>query len=102
MLAPERAAGKPENSRIVKAANVQIVTGAVGAAAAVASTVAPAVQQAEQANSILKRLFDLLHFNTLLGSALPWVMAALCAVIILYAVITRMARVEDHQTGRTP
>lgn len=101
-IAPERAAGKPENSRIVKAANVQIVTGAVGAAAAVASTVAPAVQQAEQANSILKRLFDLLNFNTLLGSALPWVMAALCAVIILYAVITRMARVEDHQTGRTP
>jgi hypothetical protein len=29
-------------------------------------------------------------------------MAALCAVIILYAVITRTARVEDHQTGRTP
>lgn len=101
-VSPERAEGKPEGSRIIRAANVQIATGAVGAAAAVASTVAPAVQQAEQANGLLKRLFSLLHFDTLLGSALPWLMASLCAVVILYAVITKMARTEDFQTGRTP
>lgn len=101
-ISPERAEGKPEGSRIIRAANVQIATGAVGAAAAVASTVAPAVQQAEQANGLLRRLFSLLHFDTLLGSALPWLMASLCAVVILYAVITKMARTEDFQTGRTP
>jgi uncharacterized protein (TIGR02594 family) len=101
-IAPERAAGKPENSRIVKAANVQIVTGVVGGAAAVAANVAPAVEQAEKANGLMKRLFDVLNLDTLLGPGLPWVMGALCAIVILYAVITKMARVEDHQTGRTP
>lgn len=101
-VSPERANGKPEGSRIIRSANVQIVTGTVGAAAAVASTVAQAVQQAEQANGILKRLFDLLHFDVLLGPALPWLMAAICAIVILYAVITKMARTEDFRTGRTP
>ena len=101
-IAPERAAGKPERSRIVKAANVQIATGLVGGAAAIAANVAPAIEQAETANSLLKRLFDLLNFDMLLGPGLPWLMGALCAIVILYAVITRMARVEDHQTGRTP
>lgn len=101
-IAPERAQGKPEGSRIVRAANVQIATGAVGAAAAVASTVAPAVEQAEKANGLLKRLFDILNLDTLLGPGLPWVMGALCAIVILYAVITRVARTEDFQTGKTP
>jgi hypothetical protein len=86
----------------VRAANVQIATGAVGAAAAVASTVAPAVEQAEKANGLLKRLFDILNLDTLLGPGLPWVMGALCAIVILYAVITRVARTEDFQTGKTP
>ena len=101
-IAPGRANGKPDASRIVRASNVQIATGAAGAAAAVAANVAPAVEQAERASGILKRLFDLLYLDTLLGPGLPWVMGALCAIVILYAVITRMARVEDHQTGRTP
>jgi uncharacterized protein (TIGR02594 family) len=101
-IAPERAAGKPENSRIVKAANVQIATGVVGGAAAIAANVAPAIEQAEKANSLIKRLFDILNIDILLGPGLPWLMGALCAIVILYAVITRMARVEDHQTGKTP
>lgn len=101
-ISPERVHGKPEGSVIVRASNIQIATGAVGAAAAVAANVAPAVQQAEQANGVLKRLFDLLHLDVLLGSALPWVMGAVCAIVILYAVITKMARIEAYQTGRTP
>ncbi len=101
-ISPERAHGKPEGSVIVRASNIQIATGAVGAAAAVAANVAPAVQQAEQANGVLKRLFEVLHLNVLLGPALPWVMGCICAIVILYAVITKMARVEDYQTGRTP
>lgn len=101
-VAPERAAGKPEGSRIIRSANVQIVTGVVGGAAAVAANVAPAVEQAEKANGLMKRLFDVLNLDTLLGPGLPWVMGALCAIVILYAVITKMARVEDFQSGKTP
>ena len=101
-VSPARASGKPEASRIVRASNVQIATGVVGGAAAVAANVAPAVEQAEKANGLFSRLFDLLHLDTLLGPGLPWVMGALCAIVILYAVITRMARIEDHQTGKTP
>ena len=40
--------------------------------------------------------------SALLGSALPWVLGAICAIVIVYAIATKMARVEDHQTGRTP
>lgn len=101
-VAPERATGKPEGSRIIKSANVQIVTGVVGGAAAVAAELAPAVGQAEQANSLLGKLFDLLNLDALLGPGLPWVMGALCAIVILYAVITKVARTEDFQTGKTP
>lgn len=101
-VAPERAAGKPEGSRIMKAANVQIVTGVVGGATAVAANLAPAVENAERANGLVKRTFDLLHLDALLGSALPWVLGGVCAVVIVYAIATKMARIEDHQTGRTP
>jgi uncharacterized protein (TIGR02594 family) len=101
-VAPERATGKPEGSRIIKAANVQLVTGVVGGATAVAANLAPAVENAERANGLVKRTFDLLHLDVLLGPALPWILGGICAVVIVYAIATKMARVEDHQTGRTP
>lgn len=101
-IAPERATGKPEGSRIIKAANVQLVTGVVGGATAVAANLAPAVENAERANGLVKRFFDLLHLDVVLGPALPWVLGGICAIVIVYAIATKMARVEDHQTGRTP
>lgn len=101
-IAPERAIGKPAGSRIIKAANVQLVTGVVGGATAVAANLAPAVENAERANGLVKRVFDLLHLDAVLGSALPWVLGGICAIVIVYAMITKMARTEDYQTGRTP
>jgi uncharacterized protein (TIGR02594 family) len=101
-ISPERAEGKPQGSRIVRSANVQIVTGVIGGAAAVASNVAPAIEQAEKANGLVTKLFQLLRLDVLLGPGLPWVLGGICAVVVLYAVITKMARVEDYRTGRTP
>lgn len=43
-VARERAEGKPEGSRIVKAADAQIATGIAGVAGAAASVVVPAVE----------------------------------------------------------
>jgi hypothetical protein len=68
----------------------------------VASNVAPAIEQAEKANGLVTKLFQLLRLDVLLGPGLPWVLGGICAVVVLYAVITKMARVEDYRTGRTP
>ena len=98
----ERAEGKPEGSRIVKAADAQIATGIVGMAGAAASVVAPAVETAERAKDVTERTVGLLNLTDWLLPVLPWAGAAIFLIVILLAWKAKAARIEDYRTGKTP
>jgi uncharacterized protein (TIGR02594 family) len=98
----ERAEGKPEGSRIVKAADAQIATGIVGTAGAVASMVVPAVETAERAKDVTERTAGLLNLTDWLLPVLPWAGAAIFLIVILLAWKAKAARIEDHRSGKTP
>ena len=98
----ERAEGKPKGSRIVKAADAQIVSGVVGMAGAAASVVVPAVETAERAKDVTERTVGLLNLSDWLLPALPWAGAAIFLIVILLAWRAKAARIEDHRTGKTP
>ncbi|AGI73817.1 CHP02594 family protein [Octadecabacter arcticus 238] len=101
-VAPERAAGRPSESRIVSAANAQIGLGVIGAAGSLGAQIAPALAEAEQARDVASRFFVLTGFEAWLPAALPWIGMAVFVGVILYALKARAARIEDHKTGRTP
>jgi uncharacterized protein (TIGR02594 family) len=101
-VAPERASGLPENSRIVTAANAQISLGVLGAAGTLGAQIAPALADAEEAQDLAARMFALFGMDSGLAAALPWIGMAVFVGVILYALKARSARIEDHQTGRTP
>ena len=98
----ERAEGRPVNSRIVKTADAQIVTGIVGMAGAAASVVAPAGETAEKARDLTERSADLLHISDWLLPVLPWAGALIFLTIIVLAWKAKAARIEDYCTGKTP
>ena len=98
----ERAAGKPEGSRIVKAADAQIATGIVGMAGAAASVVVPAVETAERAKDVTERTAGLLNLTDWLLPVLPWAGAVIFIILIVLAWKAKAARIEDFRTGRTP
>lgn len=101
-IAPERASGVPTESRIVMAANAQIGLGVIGAAGSLASQLAPALVEAEQARDVVRRVFALIGLEGWLSAALPWIGAAVFMGVIIYALRAKAARIEDHRTGRTP
>ena len=98
----ERAEGKPKGSRIVKAADAQIVSGVVGMAGAAASVVVPAVETAERAKDVTERTVGLLNLSDWLLPVLPWAGAVIFLIVILLAWKAKAARIEDHRTGKTP
>lgn len=100
-IAPDRANGQPIDSRIVTAANAQIGLGAVGAVGTVISQIAPAITEAEGARDLAERFAALVGFEDVLSVALPWLAIAVFLGVIVYALRTRSARIEDHRTGRT-
>ena len=102
VVTPERAIGKPQGSRILSAANAQIGLGAIGAAGSVASQIAPALAEAEQARDVAGRFFSLIGLEGWLSAALPWIGAACFLGILFYALRTRAARIDDHRSGKTP
>ncbi|WP_424180051.1 TIGR02594 family protein [Yoonia sp. TsM2_T14_4] len=101
-VAPARAMGSPQQSRIVAAANAQIGLGVLGAAGSITSQIAPALREAEQARDTASRIFVLAGLEAWLAVALPWIGMAMFIGVILYALKARSARIEDHRTGRTP
>ena len=101
-VSAERAAGKPENSRIVKAADAQIATGAIGMAGAAASVLLPAVETAESARDVTERSVKLLNLTDWLMPVLPWAAAAIFLIVITLAWKAKVARIEDYRTGKTP
>jgi len=101
-IAPERANGKPQGSRIVGAANVQMATGIVGAISVAGVAIAPAIEAAEQAKDMTERAIGLLNLTEFVAPFLPWMGIAIFAVVIALAWRARTARIEDFRTGRTP
>ena len=101
-IAPERATGVPNASRIVTATNAQIGLGVIGAAGSVGSQIAPALVEAEQARDIAVRVFSLFGLEDWLTIALPWIGTAVFLAVVLYALRSRAARIDDHRTGKTP
>lgn len=101
-IAPERATGVPNASRIVTATNAQIGLGVIGAAGSVGSQIAPALVEAEQARDIAGRVFSLFGLEDWLTIALPWIGTAVFLAVVLYAMRSRAARIDDHRTGKTP
>lgn len=98
----ERAAGKPEASRILKASNGQIASGVIGVAGVAASAIAPAVETAERAKDVTERSAALLNLTEWLSPLLPWAGAVIFLIVIVLAFRARTARIEDYRTGRTP
>jgi uncharacterized protein (TIGR02594 family) len=98
----ERAEGKPDGSRIVKAADAQIATGIVGVAGAAVSVVVPAVETAERARDVTERTVGLLNLTDWLLPVLPWAGAAIFLIVIRLAWKAKAARIEDYRTGKTP
>jgi uncharacterized protein (TIGR02594 family) len=101
-VAPARAAGSPEQSRIVAAANAQIGLGVVGAAGTLGAQIAPALAEAEDVQDLATRMIALVGMESWLAAALPWIGIAVFVGVILYALKARAARIDDHRTGRTP
>lgn len=100
-VAPGRAAGMPERSRIVAASEAQIGLGLMGAAGSIGSQIAPALVDAEQAQDMAGRVFTLVGLDSWLSAALPWIGAVVFIGVIIFALRTRSVRIEDHRTGRT-
>lgn len=101
-IAPERANGKPQASRIVGAANAQIATGIAGTITIAGAAIAPAIEAAEQAKDMTERAIGLLNLTEFVAPFLPWIGIAIFAVVIVLAWRARAARIEDYRTGRTP
>jgi uncharacterized protein (TIGR02594 family) len=101
-VAPARASGLPDQSRIVASANAQIGLGAIGAVGTVAAQIAPALAEAEQAQDLAARMVALFGMQSWLPAVLPWLGLTVFVGVILYALKARAARIEDHRTGRTP
>jgi uncharacterized protein (TIGR02594 family) len=101
-VAPARAEGSPEQSRIVASANAQIGLGVIGAAGTLGSQIAPALAEAERAQDLGARMVALFGMHNWLPAVLPWLGLAVFIGVILYALRSRSVRIEDHRTGRTP
>ena len=99
---PERASGAPKDSRIVGASNAQVGLGVIGAVGSIGSQIAPALVEAEQASDMAGRAFSLFGLEAWLTIALPWISAAVFLAVIVYALRSRAARIDDHRTGKTP
>lgn len=98
----ERTRGKPQGSRIVRAAEGQIVTGIVGMTGMAASVVAPAVETAERAKDMTQRAVGLLNLTDWLMPVLPWAGMMIFLIVIFLAWRVKAARIDDYRTGKTP
>lgn len=101
VVAPARAGGTPEGSRIVAASNAQIGLGVVGAAGTLAAQIAPAVEQAGEAQGLAARMLALFGLDGTLSAVLPWIAALIFVAVMVCALRARAARIEDHRSGRT-
>jgi cell division protein FtsX len=62
----------------------------------------PLVAQAEDGRDLATRVLDLVGFGAHAATILPLLGALIFLAIIVFAVKSRAARIEDHQLGKTP
>ena len=101
-VAPERASGAPAESRIITASNAQIGLGALGAAGSIGPQIAPALIEAEQARDVADQFAELFGLQSWLSMVLPWIGVAVFLGVVIYALRAKVARIEDHRSGKTP
>jgi hypothetical protein len=101
-VSSERASGQPAASRIVTAANAQIALGAAGSAGIALTDLAPLITQAEDGRDIATRVLDLVGLGAHAAMVLPLLGSVLFLAIIVFAIKSRAARIEDHRLGKTP
>lgn len=98
-IAPERAAGIPDDSRIIKSSDKQIIIGGATAAGGVLSTIA---DQVEQGSGILQRIKSAVDpFRDLIVDYWPVLLVAAGAGVMIYAWQARKARISDYRSGKT-
>lgn len=102
-IAPERASGKPVGSRILAAANAQIGLGILGAIWTLGNLlIASPLDDSDSFQIRSGPLKELAWIADWLPTMLPWLGLATFMGVIHFGVKTRKARIEDHQTGKTP
>lgn len=102
-VAPERTSGKPVGSRILTAANAQIGLGVLGAIGTLGNLIiASATGDTGPSQAQNGSLKDLAWLADWLPTMMPWFGLATFIGVIHFAVKTRTARIQDHQTGKTP
>jgi len=101
-VSPERAAGIPEGSRVVSAANAQIALGAAGYAGLALNDIAPLITQAEGGQDLATRILNLIGLGSYAGMVMPTLGALIFIAVIYFALKAKAARIEDHRSGRTP
>lgn len=111
-----RATGAPEGSRIMSGGQAQIGLGLVGFLGATATQVSEALDKtreaveqvgdaADAAGEVLDHAdaaWEVFGSNGLLMASLPWIAAIGFAAVAFYGWKIVRARIEDHQTGKTP
>lgn len=97
-----RAKGTPKGSRIVTGANASMASGAAGLAVSAAGTAQETLDQAEGGVSAISRFTSLVGISDAVQPYLPFIGAAIFAIIIVVAWRIKSARVEDFRTGKTP
>ncbi len=111
-----RATGAPSGSRIAAASQAQIGLGFVGFVGTTATQVADSISQAQQAVEQVGEAADaaaevldhadaawqIFGANGVLMSSLPWLAAAGFLAVAWFGYKALKARVEDHQSGKTP
>jgi uncharacterized protein (TIGR02594 family) len=101
-VSPERAEGTPPGSRTLSAAHAQIALGTVGSAGLVLGDLAPLVAQAEDGRDLVTRVLDLIGLGPHADLLMPVLGAALFVGVIVFALKSRAARIDDYRRGKTP
>ena len=98
----ERASGKPQGSRILAASNAQLTLGAAGSAGIVLQDLGPLIAQAEDGRDLSTRALDLIGLGAWAPNLMPALGALIFLAVIVFALKSRAARIEDYRSGKTP
>lgn len=99
---PERAAGVPDDSAILKRAKEAVILGGTIAGGTALDQADKAIGHAEQAAGLVQRLRAILApFREMIGEAWPFLAIGAGLFIAWRAIEIYRARVEDHRKGKT-
>jgi uncharacterized protein (TIGR02594 family) len=101
-IAPERANGEPENSRIVAASENAGAIGAGTVTIGAGTVLAQTAEKVETASGIVANVkLAFAPFASLLADYWPLILVAVGGVVLWQAAKARRARIEDHRSGKT-